>query len=392
MALIGRARRSAAIALAAGALIATLLAPGTALGAVTLTPVASGLDSPVFVTNAGDGIGRLFIVEQAGQIRIVKNGVLLPTPFLDISDRSRTGSEQGLLGLAFHPSYETNGKFYVDYTDARRRHRRSASTASIRRTRTSRDPLDRRDDPATIGQPYANHNGGMLAFGPDGYLYIGMGDGGSGGDPGNRAQSMNTLLGKILRIDVNGVGPAAGTTGSRPATRTSARPAATRSGRSGLRNPWRFSFDRRPATCGSATSARTATRRSTARPRPRRRPRRQLRLAASWRAGTATTRRRGCTDDRQDAAGRRVHAHARAARSPAATSTAGPRPRALTPLRLRRLLHRAGSGRIPTSAAGDADDKLLIDTASTISSFGEDEAGELYVVDLGGTVYRLNVT
>ena len=184
-------------------LLLTLGASGTAAqSVVTLVPVVSGLDAPVFVTNAGDGSGRLFVVQQGGKIMVVKNGAVLPTPFLDISDLVSTGSEQGLLGLAFHPSYKTNGFFYVNFT------RLDGATVIQRYTVSSGNPdvADRSSARKIliVAQPFANHNGGMLAFGKDGYLYIGMGDGGSGGDPGNRAQSIGTMLGKILRIDVNG--------------------------------------------------------------------------------------------------------------------------------------------------------------------------------------------
>ena len=209
----------------------------------SLPVVVTGLSHPVLVTHAGDGSGRLFVVEQTGRIRIIDGGTLLPTPFLDLRSSVLYGGERGLLGLAFHPSYETNGKFYVDFIT------KSGDTA-INEYRVSSDPnvANRASGRRilTIDQPYANHNGGHLAFGPNGYLFIGIGDGGSGGDPGNRAQSVNSLLGKILRIDVNG------TTGSRPYRIPSSNPYVGRAGfdeiySRGLRNPWRFSFDRATA-------------------------------------------------------------------------------------------------------------------------------------------------
>ncbi len=172
---------------------------------------------------------------------VVKNGAVLPTPFLDISDLVSTGGEQGLLGLAFHPSYKSNGFFYVDFT------RLDGATVIQRYAVSSSNPDVAVRSSATkiliVGQPYANHNGGMLAFGKDGDLYIGMGDGGSGGDPGNRAQSISTLLGKILRINVNG------SVGTRHYLIPATNPYVGRTGLDeiwsrGLRNPWRFSFDR----------------------------------------------------------------------------------------------------------------------------------------------------
>jgi glucose/arabinose dehydrogenase len=207
---------------------------------ISFSRVARNLSSPVFVTHAGDGSGRLFIVEQTGRIKILLNGTVLATPFLNIASKITNGGERGLLGLAFHPDYKSNGKFYVDYTNTAGNTVIAEHTVSANANvanATGRTLL-------TIGQPYSNHNGGMLAFGPDRYLYIGMGDGGSAGDPGNRAQNINNLLGKILRIDVHDppgsaqylippTNPFVGTNG------------ADEVWSYGLRNPWRFSFDRR---------------------------------------------------------------------------------------------------------------------------------------------------
>jgi len=198
---------------------------------------ADGLTSPVHVTAPPGDFNRVFIVEQPGRIRIVKNGSPLAVPFLGIEDLVAFGGEQGLFSVAFHPDYASNGFFYVNYT------RRADGATVIARYRVSSDPDVA--DPAsafvllTIAQPYANHNGGQLAFGPkDGYLYIGMGDGGSSGDPGNRAQSDTTLLGKLLRIDVNSGSPY-GIPPDNPGGAWLPEVWAK-----GLRNPWRFSFDR----------------------------------------------------------------------------------------------------------------------------------------------------
>src|SRR6185312_3317660 len=197
---IGGFAEAAVLAPAAGVRAAPPAAPADAQ--IKLTLVASGLSSPVFVTSAQDGTGRLFIVEQTGRIRIYANGSVLSTPFLDLEGKVSGGSEQGLLGLAFHPNFETTHKLYVNYTNL-------AGDTIIREYRTYAGNPNR-VNPATgrlilkIGQPYENHNGGMLAFGPDGFLYIGMGDGGAGGDPGNRAQNKESLLGKMLRIGING--------------------------------------------------------------------------------------------------------------------------------------------------------------------------------------------
>jgi glucose/arabinose dehydrogenase len=206
---------------------------------VGISLVKSGFVDPVLVTNAGDGSGRLFVVEQAGRIRIIDGGTVLATPFLDLRGSITSGGERGLLGLAFHPNFATHPYVYVNFTD------RNGNTA-INRYRVSSDPnvLDRASGGRilTIGQPYANHNGGNIAFGPDGYLYIGMGDGGSAGDPGGRAQNINTLLGKMLRIDVDH------TSGSKHYRSPASNPYVGRTGLDeiwsrGLRNPWRWSID-----------------------------------------------------------------------------------------------------------------------------------------------------
>ncbi|MHC1742634.1 MAG: sorbosone dehydrogenase family protein [Syntrophobacteraceae bacterium] len=204
--------------------------------------IATGLSTPVSITHAGDGSGRLFLVLQDGRILIHDGGQVLPTPFLDL--RSKVSScaggcgERGLLGLAFHPDYAANGTFFVHYTNR-------AGTSLVARYQVSADPslANPRSGRTllSVRQPFANHNGGQLQFGPDGYLYIGLGDGGSGGDPGNRAQNRRMLLGKILRINVNGA--------ARYAIPPDNPFAAVRGARReiwalGLRNPWRFSFDR----------------------------------------------------------------------------------------------------------------------------------------------------
>jgi glucose/arabinose dehydrogenase len=196
--------------------------------------VAAGFLRPVDIQHAGDGSGRLFVVEQAGRILILKNGRTLPTPFLNIIDEvGSSGNEQGLLGLAFHPRYAENGLFFVNYTD------HSGNTV-IARFHVSADPDVA--DPASetpllhVNQPFPNHNGGVLTFGPDGYLYAGLGDGGSGGDPLGNGQKTDTLLGKILRLDVDSGEPYAIPNGN---------PFGNEIWAYGLRNPWRISFDRK---------------------------------------------------------------------------------------------------------------------------------------------------
>ena len=202
--------------------------------------VASGFSHPVQVTHAGDGSGRMFVVEQGGRIRVVKNGAVLPAAFLDLSGLTIDSGERGLLGLAFHPAYATNGRFYVNYT------RTSDGATIVAEYQVSAGNPDVADPASarailTIAQPYGNHNGGYVAFGPnDGYLYVGMGDGGSGGDPLNSGQDTNTLLGALLRIDVDAGAPYA-VPPDNPFVGTAGRDEIWAYG---LRNPWRFSFDR----------------------------------------------------------------------------------------------------------------------------------------------------
>ena len=206
---------------------------------VGLEVVASGLTFPLYVTAPPGDTDRLFIVEKGGTIRVVKGGALLATPFLDITSLVSTGSEQGLLGLAFDPEYATNGRFVVHYTDA------DGNTRVSTFTRSGGDPDVA--DPAseqvvlTAEQPFANHNGGQILFGPDGNLYLGLGDGGSGGDPQGHGQDLTEFLGSILRVDLRGTAPYTIPADNPFATSTTARPEIWSYG---LRNPWRFSFDR----------------------------------------------------------------------------------------------------------------------------------------------------
>lgn len=221
--------------------ISTPLGPGDLVPSLSFVPIVTGLSQPVLVTNAGDGSGRLFVLERVGRVRVITNtGSLLSTSFLDLTSLvGSSGSEEGLLGLAFHPNYESNGLFFVAYTD-------TSGNLVLAKYSVSADPNVANPASAvtvlTISHPgNANHNGGMLAFGSDGYLYWSTGDGGGGGDVPNNAQNTNVLLGKILRLDVN--------SGS-PYSIPSDNPFVGVSGARGeiwdygFRNPWRFSFDR----------------------------------------------------------------------------------------------------------------------------------------------------
>lgn len=215
------------------------------LPAISFEPVARGFERPTFVTNAGDGSGRLFVVEKRGTIQLLRASQRAPHPFLDIRDRvTANGNEQGLLGLAFHPRFAENGRLFVYYTAA------SGGANTLAEYRISPTDPDRADPESgrillTIPDQYSNHNGGMLAFGPDGYLYIALGDGGGAGDPLRSGQDLANPLGSILRIDIDAP-PAPGLAYAIPPDNPflntpGARPEIWAYG---LRNPWRFSFDR----------------------------------------------------------------------------------------------------------------------------------------------------
>jgi glucose/arabinose dehydrogenase len=186
---------------------------------VRFEAVATGLEAPLGISSTPSEPERLYVVEQQGRVRILEDGKLVPDPFLDISDEVVSGGEQGLLSLAFDPAYASNGLFYVDYTDL------NGDTRVVEFEAVPGSAPVRRRELLFVDQPYSNHNGGQLAFGPDGRLYVGMGDGGAGGDPENRAQNLNERLGKLLSTDPHGGG-------------------GWRIEGYGLRNPWRFSFDR----------------------------------------------------------------------------------------------------------------------------------------------------
>jgi glucose/arabinose dehydrogenase len=213
-------------------------APDTGQVKLDTVLVAGGLTAPLYLT-APPGDARLFVVEQPGRIRVIVGGALQATPFLDLTDRVSYGGERGLLSVAFHPAYASNGYFYVAFTD-------STGDVRVERYRVSTDP--NLADKASVKQilvvghrTYSNHNGGLVAFGPDGKLYVGLGDGGGGGDALGSGQNRGTLLGKLLRIDVDAGDPYAVPPDNPFVSATGARGEIWAYG---LRNPWRFAFDR----------------------------------------------------------------------------------------------------------------------------------------------------
>ena len=232
--------------------LARLTVEAQGLGAITLVPLAEGLDQPVFATHANDSSGRLFVVEKGGAIRIIRNGTILPAPFLDISDRVGNHGEAGLLSVAFPPSYASDGYFFVYYNHEDKNlvlphagEENDGYDTVIARFHVTADP--NRADPASESrillrnQPWDNHNGGLIAFGPDGALILVWGDGGSGGDPLNSGQRRDTILGKLLRIHVGATGTYTIPSDNPFVTTPNAAPEIWDWG---LRNPWRWSFDR----------------------------------------------------------------------------------------------------------------------------------------------------
>ena len=220
-----------------GGLIVPIQTAGNTLS-ITVTPLVTGLAEPVDITHANDESSRLFIVERPGRILIWDGSTLLATPFLDISQLTSNDGERGLLGMAFHPDYTNNGHFFVHYTDL------SGDTVVARYTVSTDDNIAEPDSGQIIlqvSQPASNHNGGQIRFGPDGFFYIALGDGGFGGDPDNNGQNLNTLLGKLLRINVDGGLPYGIPENNPFIDLPESRPEIWAYG---LRNPWRFSFDR----------------------------------------------------------------------------------------------------------------------------------------------------
>ncbi len=356
---------------------------------LALQQVVDGLESPLFVGNAGDGSGRLFVIEQAGRIRIVRGGSLVAAPYLDIADRIVSGGEQGLLGLAFSRTFATDGLFYLDYTD-------NDGNTVISEFRAP-DPAADTADPATerrllhIDQPYPNHNGGNLLIARDGTLFVDMGDGGSGGDPQGNGQRRDTLLGKLLRVDprVTDSGAPYGIPADNPWPSTSGiRPEIWAYG---LRNPWRASFDRATGDLwigdvGQGSWEEVDVVRAEASGLP------TGGLDFGWNLMEGThcyEPSSGCPKDGltlpvaeyDHGGGRCSITGGFVARGPGVPGLAGTY-----------VYGDYCSGTIwgLDAAVASPKPKVLLESGGSISSFGEDEAGDLYVTDIArGTVSRL---
>lgn len=345
---------------------------------INLVPVANNLSRPLFLTYSPDDTGRLFIVEQGGTIRVLQEGRLLAEPFLDVSSLVSCCGERGLLGLAFHPNFRQNNLFFINYTN------RQGSTVVARyRANGNRADAASAQILLTIEQPYANHNGGMIAFGPDNMLYIGMGDGGAGGDPINAGQRLDTLLGKILRIDVN----------RSEGNRAYAIPAdnPTLAGRKseiwsyGWRNPWRFSFDRQTGDMWIADVGQNAVE--------------EVHFQPATSKGGENYGWRIMEGDRCFNPSQNCNREGLVmpvltyTHDQGRSITGGYRYRGSAMPAFRGTYFYADyvSGRIWAAIPqGDRwQSREILRTDLNISSFGEDAAGELYVIDHRGTVYRM---
>lgn len=361
---------------------------GTAgLGALTnlrleLEPIADGFERPLYITSAGDNSGRLFVVEQQGVIQIVQDGQRLAQPFLDIRDLvGSRGNEQGLLSVAFHPEYQRNGQFFVNYTN------RDGNTV-IARYQVS-DNLDSADPASaqiilTINQPASNHNGGLLKFGPDGYLYIGTGDGGRAGDPWNNAQNRTVLLGKLLRVDVSQIAPYSAPADNPFVDQIEARPEIWAYG---LRNPWRFSFDRTTGDLYIADVGQNIYEEVHVQPASSR---------GGENYGWNIMEGNACypSDASCDRSGLELPVTDYEHREGGCSITGGYVYRGDVFPQMVGIYFYADycSGYLwgLQNANGAWQSELLLRTNAQVSSFGEDDAGELYLADLGsGTVYRL---
>ncbi|MFQ5543428.1 MAG: PQQ-dependent sugar dehydrogenase [Nitrospiria bacterium] len=351
---------------------------------IRLEQLVDGMNQPLTLVHAGD---RLFIVEQPGIIRVMKNGLLSKKPFLDIRNRVVSGGEKGLLGLAFHPNFLKNGRLFVNYTESTRPFLGALQTV-IAEYRTDKRGLfvDMKSERRllTIPQPFGNHNGGQIAFGPDGMLYIGTGDGGAGNDPNGNGQNLSSLLGKILRINVD---QAKGEKGYRIPTDnpfTIQKKIAPEIWAYGLRNPWRFSFDAKTGALYLADVGQNH--------------REEINIIKKgqnygWNIMEGTI----CTP--------RVNARCNKSRfslplfdyprSEGTVVIGGYvyRGKAIPKLRGAYVYGDFGNGRIwmlRHQGQKVTDQRLLLETGRMISAFGEDAQHELYIVDYAGKIFKIN--
>ncbi len=363
-------------------------APAALPQSIQLTPVYSGLRQPVHITHAGDDSGRIFIVEKAGRILLWMPGDVDPSVFLDIQERvGSSGNEQGLLGLAFAPNYRETGFFYVNYTD------RAGDTVIARYQTPPATP--NQADPASefvilkLAQPARNHNGGMLAFGPDGYLWIGTGDGGGANDRFGNAQNPESLLGKMLRLDVT-------TAPDQPylIPQDNPWPEGTWDGRTirpeiwaiGLRNPWRYSFDRETGDLWIADVGQNQYEEINFVPAP---------LAGGLNFGWPITEGNHCfqspgCDTQELTLPIAEYGHQGRCSVTGGYVYRGQAEPGLTGLYFYGDYCSGEIWALQRRPDTEPQIQLVARSGLSISSFGEDQAGELYVTDLrGGNVYRI---
>ncbi len=349
---------------------------------IALDLVADKLSRPIGVYHAGDGSDRLFVVEQSGRIRVLKQGTLSKKYFLDIRNRVSAGGEKGLLGLAFHPNFRKNRRLFVNYTARDNGLRTVISEWTVDERLEKVDPKSERQI-LTIRQPFSNHNGGQIAFGPDGYLYIGTGDGGAGNDPEGNGQNLRTWLGKMLRIDIDRKekGKAYAIPPDNPFTSQSK--IAPEIWAYGLRNPWRFSFDRGMGHLYVGDVGQNRREEINI-------IRRGLNYGWNIMEGNICTPRvnRVCDKSRFE---KPIFDYPRSE----GTVVIGGyvyRGRAISALKGAYLYGDFGNGRIwmlKVKAGKVSDHHLLLETDRSISAFGEDAHGELYVVDYGGKILKI---
>jgi len=354
--------------------------------AVSLGPFVSVPGQITYLTHAGDGSGRIFLVEKQGRVRIIEEGRVLETPFLDISNLVESGgSEQGLLSIAFDPDYENNGEFYVNYTS-----RAGGGDTTIARYHLSAEPnaadVSSGQVLLTIDQPAGNHNGGQIQFGPDDYLYIGTGDGGQANDPWDNAENLGVLLGKMLRIAVQGQDTYAIPYDNPFIEQNDIRAEIWAYG---LRNPWRFSFDRSTGDLYIADVGQNQWEEIDYQP---------SQSVGGEHYGWDTTEGTHCFEPATgcDASAITMPV-AEYGHNQGCSITGGYVYRGTAQPQLDGIYFYADfcSGDIwalQQEADGSWQDEVVFDSDYRVASFGEDEAGELYVLDLNGTVYRLQTT
>ena len=339
----------------------------------------TGLDSPLFLTSAKDGSGILYVVQRGGRILAADGSGNRRGTFLDIAGRVQSGGEEGLLGLAFHPGFRSNRRFFVYYTD----NGSDVVVSEFRATSTTRADAGSERVLLRINHPYSNHNGGMIAFGHDGFLYIGTGDGGSGGDPHNNGQRRDTLLGKILRIDVNRGSPYAIPSSNPYAGSSTFRREIWDYG---VRNPWRFSFDRSTGAMFMGDVGQGEWEEINV----------ERRGDGGNNYGWRVMEGKHCYQSSSCNTSGKVRPIAEYSHALGCSVTGGYVYRGSRYASLRGAYFYGDycSGRIwaldaAAALRGISRVRQVLDTSLSISSFGENEAGDIFICDLGGRIYRL---